>query len=68
MLVKAKEFVVTHKKGIAIAAGVATVSVIAYKMYHNQSADDVNGIAEDALELAHQDAHLQEVAASVYQA
>lgn len=33
----AKEFLTAHKKGVAIAAGVAAVSVIAYKVYSGKN-------------------------------
>lgn len=63
MFAKAKEFVVAHKKGIAIATGVAAVSVVAYKLYTSQTSDDsLNDTVEMALETA---PHVK--ASSVYQ-
>lgn len=63
MFAKAKEFVVAHKKGIAIATGVAAVSVVAYKLYTSQSSSDsLNDMAEMALE-----AETPVKASSVYQ-
>lgn len=63
MLTQAKEFVVAHKKGIAIATGVAVVSVVAYKLYQGSQADDLNEVAELALAA---EPHVK--ASSVYQA
>lgn len=63
MLTQAKQFVVAHKKGIAIATGVAVVSVVAYKLYTGSQSDDLNNMAELALEA---EPHVK--ASSVYQA